>query len=175
METTMASSSIRKRTARRGAALVEAAVVIPTMLVFLGCIVFSYRSYDKKLSIQTSSRSSVLSYASHNCEGGAPTEVSLQGGEADINADTSQLDSAAGELRDSERAGTSRTLNIAHSSASAQVSGSAVVSATQKAPLQRTVSAKSGVACNEKRYDNQWTALIEFAVNFAKTGAGLGW
>jgi hypothetical protein len=164
---------IRRRKTQRGAAMVEAAVVIPTLLVFLGVTIFSYRSYDRKLTIQTRTRSSVLHYASHACEGSPPASISQQGGQVDLpDAQAGEVDRAASRLRASERAGVSRALNMARSQASERVQASASQNG-EKVLLERTVRASSAVACNEKRYDNQWTALIEFAIDFARSGGGV--
>lgn len=148
--------STRKRKSRRGAALPEAAIVLPTMMVFLGAMAFSQRSYETKLDIQTGSRNSVLSYASNGCAGG--------GGAVDLPADTSTVESMAGRLRSSEQAGVSRILNFARSGSSKRV---------QEKSLARTVTASSAAVCNEKRYDNHWTALIEFALDFTRSGGGI--
>ena len=51
---------LERRRGQRGAAMVEAAVVIPVMLVFLGLTMWVHNSYDEKLASQTSTRAQVL-------------------------------------------------------------------------------------------------------------------
>jgi hypothetical protein len=42
----------------------------------------------------------------------------------------------------------------------------------QKHTLTRSLSAKSKVTCNEKKYDNQWTAWMQFGIDFVSRGFG---
>lgn len=162
----------RTRTATRGAAMPEAIVVISTMLVFLGLVLFAHGTYARRIDLQTSTRSSSLYFASHACDGAAPDAATLQGQTADFGADTSELEGAASNLRDSERAGSTRDWGIARSEQTADVAGSAIVN-LQRVRFEHTVGAKSAVACNERSYDNRWTGLIPFAVEFATRGGGI--
>ncbi len=57
---------MRKRT-KRGAAMVEAAVVLPVLISFLGLTMMMYRGYAEKLDKNQQIRSSTLDYASHAC------------------------------------------------------------------------------------------------------------
>lgn len=62
----------------RGAALVEAAVVIPVLVALLGVGMMLARAYSEKLEANQAIRASALDYASHDCEraglrGGANT------------------------------------------------------------------------------------------------------
>ena len=56
------------RRGSRGAAMVEAAVVIPVMVSFLAVIGLMKNGYDRKITINQQTRSQVLDYASHNCQ-----------------------------------------------------------------------------------------------------------
>ena len=38
--------------------------------------------------------------------------------------------------------------------------------------LNRTITANAEVACNEKRFDNDWTAIFGFIKGFAQSGGG---
>lgn len=156
---------------QRGAAMPEAIIVITTMLVFLGMIMFAQASYAQKIDLQTSTRSSVLFHASHACDGSGDG-ASFQGQTADLGADTSQVEANASGLRDSERAGVTRDWGIARSEQTAEVTGTAIVN-LERVRLRRSVGAKSAVACNERSYDNRWTGLIPFAVDFALRGGGI--
>src|SRR6187397_1846484 len=79
--TTKARLLRRSSRATRGAGLVEAAVAIPVMLIFLGTTIFAHKSDDEKLAQQASTRSEILYYGSHNCEANAPAEMSQQVGD----------------------------------------------------------------------------------------------
>lgn len=170
---------------KRGAALVEAAVAIPVMLVFLGTTMFAHRSYDEKIALQMSARSEVLYNASHNCEETAPAEMARQLGagaaSSGINkeqgqADTTdgnagQVDQAGGKLRDSEKQGLNRNWNLVKTSRTTSADGSAVQE-RKTVKLNRTITANAEVACNEKRFDNDWSAIFGFIKGFAQSGGG---
>jgi hypothetical protein len=175
----------RNRSRKRGAALVEAAIAIPVMLVFLGTTMFAHRSYDEKMALQMSARSEVLYNASHSCEEQAPGEMAKQLGAGAGSGGTSKeegsadptggeagtVDTAAGKLRDSERQGISRSWNLLRTSRSSSANGSAIVE-NKTFTLNRPISANSEVACNEKRFDNDWTAIFGFIAGYAQSGAG---
>lgn len=55
----------------RGAAMVEAAVVLPLLVSFLGVAVMMHRAYDTKLEQNHRVRSVALDYASHDCQASA--------------------------------------------------------------------------------------------------------
>src|SRR5262245_60829309 len=59
----------RRRARARGAAMVEAVIVLSTMLVFLGLIVWTRNSYAMKMDLQQDTRATSLYYASHACKG----------------------------------------------------------------------------------------------------------
>ncbi|MDB4942703.1 MAG: hypothetical protein JWP97_2237 [Labilithrix sp.] len=173
-------SRLRSRATRRGAALVEAAVVIPVMLVFLGCIMFADRSYEAKLDRQTTTRAGILYYASHNCEGDVPEGV----GAAADTGETGTGDLPSGKATDPNRlggngnaagasAGLSRSWNTAHAKPDDTPVYGTAVQDRKRVFLNRTIHAESSVACNEKPFPNKWTAIIQFIGAFARSGGGL--
>jgi hypothetical protein len=173
--------SFRKRASRRGAALVEAAVVIPVMLVFLGCIMFANRSYEAKLDKQMGTRAGILYYASHNCEGDVPAGVMPPvrttgdtGAEPPSGPATDPSRLGGGGNTGGAAAGMDRSWNTAKAApADTPVYGSAVQDRT-RVFLNRSIHAESQVACNEKPFPNKWIAIIQFIGRFAQTGGGLG-
>lgn len=175
---------LRARRRQRGAALVEAAVVIPVMLVFLGLTMFVHNSYDEKLAAQTSTRAQVLYYGSHNCDEEAPEEVASQlgtktsGGAAGTETgDANQGGPPAGQneknhLDGNVQAGLSKTYNVVKSHREGTVAGTAVQD-REKVPFSTPVQANSEAPCNEKRYDNSWTAVFKFIPGFLMSGGGI--
>jgi hypothetical protein len=171
----------RSKSRSRGAALVEAAVAIPVMLVFAGCIMFAQRSYAAKMDKQMGTRAGILYYASHNCEGEVPAGVVPP---IRQQADPGQEDVPGGAATDPNRlggggntggaqAGISKDWNLAKASPpDTEVFGKAVQD-RQTVPLNRMIHAESEVACNEKAFPNKWTAIIEFIGAFAQSGGGL--
>jgi len=175
------SRNLRKRAARRGAALVEAAVVIPVMLVFLGCIMFANRSYEAKLDKQMGTRAGILYYASHNCEGEVPAGIQPPirttgdtGAEPPSGPATDPSRLGGGGNTGGAAAGMNRSWNTAKASPpDTPVYGSAVQDRT-RVFLNRDIHAESQVACNEKPFPNKWIAIIQFIGAFARSGGGLG-
>ena len=190
----MKSTSTKARTARinrlrarrrqRGAALVEAAVVLPVMLVFLGLTMWVHNAYDEKLASQTSTRAQVLWYGSHNCEEEAPEEVATQlgtktsgGGVGKESGEANQGGGGegtkeAGKLSGNVQAGLSKTYNVVKSHREGNVAGTAVQDRT-KVSFSTPVQGNSEAPCNEKRYDNSWTAVFKFIPGFLMSGGGI--
>ena len=162
---------------KRGAALVEAAVVIPVMLVFLGCIMFTHKSYAMKIDKQQGTRSGTLYYASHACKGEVPRGVVPVVGDADPGIPAGPADKNAGKLGGSNspgaQAGVKRSNNLVKAQpADSQVNGKAIQD-RKTIPLNRTVSAASEVACNEETFPNKWTAVFKEIGSMWKSKGGL--
>ncbi len=56
------------RNSRKGAALVEAAVVLPVLVALLGVGMMLFRAYAEKLEANQEIRAAALDFASHDCE-----------------------------------------------------------------------------------------------------------
>jgi hypothetical protein len=166
------------RSRERGAAMIEGVVVVSTMLVFLGLIVFMRNAYTAKIDLQQRTRSNVLYYASHGCtgEGGTSRFSGLFGDGSAI------VDAIVDKITMDEKAAAKRTWNTASASARRRVSWQTVWDQNaekgeegiklRRHNLSRTISAESTVTCNEKVYSNQWTAWYKFAGDFFKRGLG---
>lgn len=168
-----------RRSRERGAALVEAAVVLPCMLVFLGCIMFAHDSYDLKMDIQMSTRAGVMYHASHACRGGVPgelwpsvTEVATANPGVDGPAD-----SAVGKL-DSQNnaalaAGLSKTYQVARAERSGPLVTRRSVFNGESTTLTRdSIRAGSSVGCNEGYAPSNWRGVIEAVAGYARGGGG---
>src|SRR5512140_2576712 len=89
----------QKKRSRRGAALVEAAVVLPVLAIFLGLIMYEYNSYKQKISVQQTSRENSLYFASHGCRGNSGGLGGLGGyGPAGYQLDTNGNTSYEGAI-----------------------------------------------------------------------------
>jgi hypothetical protein len=192
---------MKKRTNRarqRGAAMVEGIVVMTTMLVFLGMNIWAAQVYGGKLDQASSTRRDVLYYASHGCEdngvnGSDPdtyTQSTLSGvsgaAKNTENLNVPPPDGARdgiGNNFEGTRAGqgvggaVSRDWNTASGGKGPQpVTGAALVGENSILVTKKSMSVNLGTnswsACNEKTYDNQWTAFFEFSWDFLKRGAG---
>jgi hypothetical protein len=171
-----------RRGSKRAAAMVESIIVISTMLIFLGLIVWTRQAYGMKLDMQQRTRSDTLYYASHGCEntGGG---IGTAGGGGTIPGGGGPAANAAGKANLPDSAAVGRSWNSASGSLSANVSAQAVWDQNARGgnasisygnlPLSANVSAASAVACNEKKYDSQLTAWFKFGVDFIKSGGGV--
>jgi Flp pilus assembly protein TadG len=160
----------RSKSRSRGAALVEAALVIPVMLVFVGLIMFTHHSYSEKIGRQMTTRAGVLSYASHNCEGNPPSSI----GTSSQNEDTGGDPSTAGSVgaKTGTGAGLSRSWNIAKASPpDTTVNGSAISDRTT-VYFSRPIHAEAEVQCNEKAYDSGFEGVFSVVGNIFRSGRG---
>jgi hypothetical protein len=140
----------------RGAAMIEAIVIMLTMLTFLGMNLFAVKAYGGKLDQSTAVRRDVMYYATHNCaenngaDGDTYTDPALRGaggasGSGGFIQDMSALiRTIAG--RGSLEAGTATGTK-----GSVTVTGEATVW-TSKRFMQSTMRTSSAVVCNEKPY-----------------------
>ena len=156
--------------------MVEAAVVIPTLLVFLGLIMYVHNGYAAKMDKQFGTRSGTLYYASHSCEGTAPEATVPMVDEVDPNGgDPAQAkaDKAASKLDANERAGIDRSLNLVRAQPTdTSISPTRIIRDGKSSFLSRKIHAASEVACNEKRFDNPWTSVFQFIASYARSGGG---
>jgi hypothetical protein len=166
----------RNRRKERGAALVEAALVIPVMVVFLGLIMFTHRSYDVKMDKQLGTRAGTLYYASHACKGEVPPDVVPSLDDADPGLGSSSATKGAGSLGGSNSPGATAAVKRTNNLVKAQpkptdVTGSAVQNG-RTFGLTRPVTAASEVACNEEVFKNKWTAVFQEIGSLYKSRAG---
>jgi hypothetical protein len=166
-----------RRRAQRGAALVEAAVVIPVMLVFLGCIMFVHKSYAMKLNKQHTTRAGSMYYASHACKGdpkGMPAPVAEN---ADPGVPAGPADKNAGKLGGSNspgaQAGVKRSNNLVKAQPAPSDVNETAVQDRQTITLNRKVTAFSEVACNEETFPNKWLAVFQEIGSLWKSKGGL--
>lgn len=167
---------MKLRSKQRGAALVEATVVIPVLLVFLGLIMYSAQSYGRKIDAQMNSRATTMLYASRACDGDAPDSISSR-----TEDDTADLDPGLGnkgdevgsKLDEKTQAGISRTSRLVTASNDVTVSGKAIVddqSSIHTEYFNQNIHSYSQVACNEHVYDGFFSSMIGFAKDIFKNG-----
>lgn len=163
--------------------MIEAIVVISTMLIFMGLIVWIRQAYGMKLDMQQRTRSDVLYYASHGCEntGGG---IGKPGGGGTVPGTGGPAGQAAGKTNLPDSAAVSRKWNSATATLKTSVTsqatydknaGSSKSSSIEygKLVLKANVSASSLITCNEKKYKSQLTAWLQFGLDFIKTGGGV--
>ena len=192
----MKHSMKRNRAKQRGAAMVEGIVVMTTMLVFLGMNLWAAKVYGGKLDQANSTRRDVLYYASHGCtetnaidvdtyttstlsgiSGAAKSTENMNVPPADGTRDQIGANFEGSAAGQGISGAVSRDWNTASGGKGPQaVSGEALVGENSILVRKKAMSVNLGTnsysACNEKTYDNQWTAFFQFSWDFLKTGAG---
>jgi hypothetical protein len=170
-----------KRQRARGAAMIESVIVISTMLIFMGLIVWMRQAYGTKLDLQQRTRSDVLYFASHACEdnGGGGGQASGGGTVPGGNP----VGGAAGASGLPEGQAASRSWNSASSSLTGSANGQAIFDQNAKGqggsinygkmPLNSSIKAASACTCNEKKYTSQLTAWAKFGIDMVKSGGGI--
>jgi hypothetical protein len=129
--------------------MVEAALVLPVLVVFLGLMIFFHRAYEAKIRLRAEARESAFDAASRGCPAGAAaSESSFQAG-----AGATSAGSSLGKMAAQKGDGTSAVLAFDHGTAHA--SKSATVSwKTAYGPWTKTLRpAESFVYCNERGVD----------------------
>ena len=158
----------RRRTRQRGAALVEAAVVLPVLAIFLGLILYEYTSYKEKMKVQQTARENSLYFASHGCQGQSGGLGGLGGyGPAGYTLDTDGNTSYDNTINkgppggDAMQASTDRSFNMAQSTMTAQATAGG---------RTRQVKGQSRVYCNERPENGDPIGVMKWAFGFFRTG-----
>lgn len=160
---------MRSRRQKRGAAMVEAIVIMGTMLVFFGMNMWAYKAYGGKIDVQNSTRRDALYFASQTCEnrnGNDPdsyTDGQLRGtpssgGQSSLSF-RGLIEAISGGGGNFDVAATARS-----EKAPANVEGSALTrvgaGGVERTMLTARIGSKSAVGCNEKNYGDGVLALL---------------
>jgi hypothetical protein len=132
----------RRRRATRGAALAEAAVVMPVLCMFLGLFMWVKKSYDTRISMQNRTQRDVNYNAGHACR--------------KSTSSVEAIDNPGGIPR--RCSGASETPSTDTSSATSRQCAKVAVSA-----YDRTVCAQSTRLCDEMASDNALPSAIDHA------------
>jgi hypothetical protein len=167
--------STRRRKNQRGAAMVEAIVVMGVMLVFLGMNIWAFQAYGGKIDQMSSTRRDALFYASHSCEralGEDPDDYTvpqLRGNNASGGSSMTLL-GIVNAIRGSESFdffGTARSTKgpvAVNNTALTRVGANGVTRSALSAQLRTT----SAVGCNEKPLGEGILALLNMGWNFVR-------
>ncbi|MBX3206403.1 MAG: hypothetical protein KF764_15120 [Labilithrix sp.] len=163
--------------------MIEAVIVISTMVVFMGTIAWTRQAYGAKLDYQQRTRSDVLYYASHGCKesGGG---VGSPGGGGTAGLGPTGGENAANRAPTPDKAAINQSWNSAAGSLKTTVTGKAIIDqnarggnggSIQYGPLSlvSNVSADSYSTCNEPDYGSQFVAWFNFGLNFVTSGGGV--
>ncbi len=143
-----------RRVARRGAALVEAAVVMPVIVTFLGMMMWFHNLHVTEQDTAVKARNEALEYASHAC------------GKRGASADGSVRDAVGsddgGKILDSGDGFFQAALSLFFEPATADEHAEAQ-GALFARDWTHPVHHRSKVMCNEPRYPNGLRGLLPFA------------
>jgi hypothetical protein len=169
-----ALSKSKRRSGSRGAAMVEAIVVMGVMLVFLGMNVWAFQAYGGKIDQMSSTRRDALFYASHSCErrlGEDPDDYTvpqLRGNNASGGSSLSLMgiiDAIRGQGFDFF--GTARSQKGPTAVLGTATTRVGAAGAT-RTPLRTELRTASAVGCNEKPLGEGILALLNMGWNFVR-------
>lgn len=153
----------------RGAAMVEAAVVIPVMVSFLAVIGLMKNGYDRKITQNQQTRSQVLDYASHYCKSqtitysnnSQSTGTGVNTGAA--SAGESTADGAQGSVGSPKASGFMAKAEVKSTDSSV---GATRAGITKGRGLALQVHGENSVAlCNEEPEDGSIGGAFRYAKN----------
>jgi hypothetical protein len=153
---------VRRRIAhQRGAAMVEAAVVLPVLFAFLPLMTWVKTLYDEKLMDQARTRRDVVYYASHNCEGFGAERQTAQA----LDLKTGPAGGVARKkgVADGTREATSTALGLAYKRRESEV---------RYYDTTRSVHGESWMMCNEKPKEGDLGGWFSYASGMFTGGAG---
>lgn len=158
--------------------MAEAVVVITTMLVFLGLIVWVRQAYGMKLDLQQQTRADTFYYASSGCrDKGGGDATSGVGGAVPVDAPIGKVQSMSpeSEIERSWNSARGQANDTANWQAvwDRNANGGTAPIRLAKGGLTSNVGAETALTCNEPEYRSQITAWFRFGLDFARSGAGV--
>lgn len=145
-----------RRRHTRGAAMVEAAVILPVMIVFFGVMALAHSAGKAKLAAQHDARASLLYYASNDCSKRLATDESSAAGE------TAEALPAGDTARNDALADQAAGGSIEARSSWSLAEGSAQRTATTYGRVHAAKST-SWAVCNERANDGDLLGLTGYA------------
>ncbi|WP_394829560.1 TadE/TadG family type IV pilus assembly protein [Pendulispora albinea] len=154
MSHTAKNNSRRAKTRQRGAAMVEAALVLPVMVSFLGFMYWFHDIGRAKMEAMQQVRGSVLTYASHGCSGQSGSDGSADGA----------LSSSSRGQGAKDASGVSSKLNMVFNAHEEDARGVQAKGINKSAgSLRDTKTHHSACMCNERHVASGIAGMIGFA------------
>ncbi len=159
----MARSRFRQRSRQRGAALVEAAVVVGLLVIFWGVLATAYTAGRAKLTAQHDSRIGVMYYASHECKQKLVQPDAVVAPDAPAGTFSGTGDADADRYADRAPLGDTMSARSSFFFASVDASSTATL-------VGRTAVAESTswAVCNEGVYEGDLPGLFAYAYGLFK-------
>lgn len=161
---TLASKALLRRKHRsRGAAMVEAAVVLPMLCMFLGIMTFARAQYSAQLYTMADARQKTWDNASHGCVSGGEEGTSLD--VPDPPGNTTQKVINPGPSQAAKEEGIVKIVRKTSAGATAT---------TSLGQYSGGAGSTSYVFCNEENYGEgaigMLTGFVNFVSSFWRTG-----
>jgi len=150
------------RRRQRGAALVEAALVLPVICSFLGMMIWFHSIYWTKQEVILRARADALTYASSACSGQKPPSDGSASGSLSGHASDAQSVGGVGDSLTTKS-------NAAHVTATGVAQGRGGTSGTWK----REITYSASVMCNERSTPSGIAGMVSFAMDLVKSGNAL--
>jgi len=149
-----------RRTRQRGAALVEAALVLPVICTFLGFMIWFHSIYQTKQEVSLRARAQAFTYASHACNGAAPPADGSANGSIKGRTATNASNVGPGKSSMSTR------FNTTHATADGTARGKGGTTGG----WERQIRYEAAVMCNEREAPSGLAGMASFAVGVVRSG-----
>jgi hypothetical protein len=169
----------RGRGPARGAILVEALIVIASMVLFLVAFLFMHRASTLELRVKNTARAAAFAFALNGCEGGLPSGLAPEDAKLIAEPTTAEgspqtvADGQTGKIREPAAANAFNQAAAKNTGfgmpAAASISARGSASATDgQETMSSTVHSRSTLLCNEKPRAGTLDDSIGYIVDFLR-------
>ncbi|MGH7284322.1 MAG: TadE/TadG family type IV pilus assembly protein [Polyangiaceae bacterium] len=135
----------------RGAAMVEAAVILPLLAGFYGLFQFAHAEYDAKLVTMATAENDTSAYAAHACEGDEDVTPGVP--DDSLNRSKEILAKAPADPAHQTSSKIFSVVNIL--AASPPIVARQATSTAKWSKYERTVTSRTWSFCNEENYEQK--------------------
>ncbi|WP_394839389.1 pilus assembly protein [Pendulispora rubella] len=153
------STRIRRRRSQLGAALVEAGIIMPVMVTFLGFMFWFHDIYKVKETKMYEARAAVLTYASRACDGKETPNDGSASGALGAGGGASKAPQAQSS------GGTGSKLNMVFGVENREAHGDAHGWGRTSKGWSKQLTHTSYCMCNEKHVPEGLAGMFEFGKN----------
>lgn len=158
-----------RRNRQRGAAMVEAVVVIPFFLIIFASMIYAGHLYGSKIRTMRLAKQYAWTYAMNNCESGGGNVSHQDDGSAmdDVKGVNSNADDGPSHNMDKSGDQGMSKINQNMGTASSTVNAS-VTAGKEIGGFTKKLSTTTKVQCNEKPIDGDLFGLFKYGWNMWK-------
>jgi Flp pilus assembly protein TadG len=157
----------------RGAAMLEAAVVMPLFLLLFAGLVFASKLYLAKIRVMNEARVTAWAYATSNCNAWPDLSGTDPAAASQVVASMWNRGSFGNSVNASRINGGDPNSSlgtdqgVAKTSAHMQLNAGGLIRSKKGGPLSVHVSATQSVTCNEPPYDGNLPTMAQEAIHLA--------